>query len=137
MSAREEGSVTLWLLGLSVMLVALGGVSVDLWRSFSARRALAAGADAAALAGASAIDEGRYRESGIVVLLPSLAERRARASLAAQLDRAALRDADVAATEQSVTVVVHGRVGFTLLGVLSQGSFELEVAATAAPRRSP
>ena len=39
------------------MLFALGGISVDLWRSFSARRALASGADAAALAGASAIDE--------------------------------------------------------------------------------
>jgi hypothetical protein len=137
MTAREEGSVTLWLLGVSVMLMALGGVSVDLWRSFSARRALAAGADAAALAGASAIDEDRYRESGIVVLLPSLAARRARDSLAAQPDQAALRDADVASTEQSVTVVVHGRVGFTLLGILSQGSFELEVAATATPRRSP
>ena len=137
MSTRDEGSVTLWLLGVSIMLIALGGISVDLWRSFSARRALAAGADAAALAGASAIDEDRYRGSGIVVLLPSVAERRARDSLAAQRDQAARRDADVTATEQSVTVVVHGRVGFTLLGILSQGSFELEVAATAVPRRSP
>jgi hypothetical protein len=137
MSTREDGSVTLWLLGMSIMLIALGGISVDLWRSFSARRALAAGADAAALAGASAIDEQRYRDSGIVVLLPSVAERRARDSLATQLDQAALLGADVAATEQSVTVVVHGRVGFSLLGILSQGSFELEVAATAAPRRSP
>jgi len=137
MSTREDGSVTLWLLGMSIMLIALGGISVDLWRSFSARRALAAGADAAALAGASAIDEQRYRDSGIVVLLPSVAERRARDSLATQLDQAALLGADVAATEQSVTVVVHGRVGFSLLGILSQGSFDLEVAATAAPRRSP
>ena len=137
MSTRDEGSVTLWLLGVSIMLIALGGISVDLWRSFSARRALAAGADAAALAGASAIDEDRYRGSGIVVLLPSVAERRARDSLATQRDQAARRDADVTATEQSVTVVVHGRVGFTLLGILSQGSFELEVAATAVPRRSP
>ena len=137
MSTREDGSVTLWLLGMSIMLIALGGISVDLWRSFSARRALAAGADAAALAGASAIDEQRYRDSGIVVLLPSVAERRARDSLATQLDQAALLGADVAATEQSVTIVVHGRVGFSLLGILSQGSFELEVAATAAPRRSP
>ena len=128
MSTREDGSVTLWLLGMSIMLIALGGISVDLWRSFSARRALA---------GASAIDEQRYRDSGIVVLLPSVAERRARDSLATQLDQAALLGADVAATEQSVTVVVHGRVGFSLLGILSQGSFELEVAATAAPRRSP
>ena len=59
-SSRERGTITLWLLGLCVMLFALGGISVDLWRSFSTRRALASGADAAALAGASAIDEDRY-----------------------------------------------------------------------------
>src|SRR5438034_1316714 len=109
---------------MSVMLFALGGISIDLWRSFSARRALAAGADAAALAGASAIDEGRYRASGVVALVPAVAERRARASLAAQLDRAAMRGAEVDATEQSVTVVVRGEVGFTLLGLFGQGSFD-------------
>jgi Flp pilus assembly protein TadG len=128
--------VTLWLLGVSVMLLALGGVSVDLWRSFSERRALAAGADAAALAGASAIDEDRYRASGVLALVPAVAERRARASLAAQLDRAAMRAAAVYATDASVTVVVRGEVGFTLLGMFDHGSFDIEVAATALPRRS-
>jgi Flp pilus assembly protein TadG len=134
--ARERGSVTLWLLGVCVMLFALGGISIDLWRSFSARRALAAGADAAALAGASAIDEDRYRAAGVIALVPAVAERRASASLAGQLDRAAMRSADVDATEQSVTVVVRGEVGFTLLGLFGQGTFDVEVAATAMPRRS-
>ena len=132
----ERGTITLWLLGLCVMLFALGGISVDLWRSFSTRRALASGADAAALAGASAIDEGRYRGSGVIALVPAIAERRARTSLARQLDQAALRDAEVRATESSVTVVVHGRVGFTLLGLIGHGDFDVEVAATALPRRS-
>ena len=68
MSRRaESGTVTLWLLGLCLMLFALGGISLDLWRAFSERRALAATADAAALAGASAIDEARYRASGTVL----------------------------------------------------------------------
>jgi Flp pilus assembly protein TadG len=39
--------VTLWVLGCCIMLFALGGLSLDLWRSFAARRALAADADAA------------------------------------------------------------------------------------------
>jgi Flp pilus assembly protein TadG len=132
----ERGTITLWLLGLCVMLFALGGISVDLWRSFSARRALASGADAAALAGASAIDEGRYRASGVISLVPAVAEQRARASLARQFDQAAMRAADVRATNQSVTVVVRGSVRFTLLGLLAHGDFDVEVAATATPRGS-
>jgi hypothetical protein len=133
---HERGTTTFWLLGLCLMLFALGGISVDLWRSFSARRALAADADAAALAGASAIDEDEYRSTGTLVLLPALAERRARSSLSNQLDTSALRAADVDATERSVTVVVRGSVAFSLLGLLARGDFDVEVSATAAPRRS-
>jgi hypothetical protein len=135
-TSRERGTVTFWLLGLCLMLFALGGVSVDLWRSFSARRALAAGADAAALAGASAIDEGRYRAAGVISLVPALAEQRARASLEQQLDQSARRGADVRATESTVTVVVRGEVSFTLLGLFGRGDFDVEVVATATPRRS-
>jgi hypothetical protein len=132
----QRGTITLWLLGLCVMLFALGGISVDLWRSFSSRRALASGADAAALAGASAIDEGRYRSSGVVALVPAIAEHRARASLARQLDQSALRSADVRATEGSVTILLHGNVRFSLLGLFGRGDFDVEVVATAIPRRS-
>ena len=128
--------MTLWLLGLWLMLFALGGISLDLWRSFSERRALAATADAAAWPGASAIDEARYHETGVVELVPTEAEARARAGIAAQLDRDALRTVDVRADDEAVTVVVHGEVGFTLLGLLHRGAFEVEVAATATPRRS-
>jgi len=131
-----RGTVTLWLLGLCLMLFALGGISLDLWRGFSDRRSLAATADAAALAGASAIDETRYRASGAVVLVPALAESRARAHIAQQLDRASLRDVSVHADDEAVTVVVYGEVGFTLLGLLRPGGFAVRVTATATPRRS-
>ena len=132
----ERGTITLWLLGLCLMLFALGGISVDLWRSFSARRALGAGADAAALAGASAIDERRYRAAGVITLVPAVAEDRARTSLQQQFDRSALRASEVRATESSVTVVVRGEVSFSLLGLFGRGDFDIEVAATAIPRRS-
>jgi Flp pilus assembly protein TadG len=58
---RESGTITLWMLGLCLMLFLLGGISLDLWRAFSERRSLAATADAAAVAGASALDEAAYR----------------------------------------------------------------------------
>jgi Flp pilus assembly protein TadG len=137
-SARTEaGTVTLWLLGLCMLLFALGGISVDLWRGFSARRSLANSADAAALAGASAIDEDAYRASGVVELDPALAEARARAHVARQLDASARRGVEVHADRDTVTVVVRGVIGFTLLRVLGpDGDLPVRVTATATPRRA-
>jgi hypothetical protein len=133
----DTGTITLWLLGTCLMLFALGGISLDLWRSFSERRSLAATADAAALAGASAIDEDQYRSSGALVLDPRQAEARARDHVGRQFDRPALRRVVVHADREAVTVVVLGRVGFTLLGVLlPHDEFEVQVTATATPRRS-
>jgi hypothetical protein len=135
---REAGTTTLWMIGLCLMLFLLGGVSLDLWRAFSERRSLAATADAAAVAGASALDEPAYRSSGVVRLLPADAERRARASLAEQLDRRSLRDARVAATEAEVTVTVGGAVDFSLLQIVAPGDeFAITVRATARPQASP
>ena len=133
----DAGTITLWVLGLCLLLFALGGISLDLWRSFSERRSLAATADAAALAGASAIDEDEYRTTGALVLEPSQAEARAREHIARQLDRRSLRGVAAHADDEAVTVVVHGRVGFTLLGLLvPHDEFDVQVTATATPRRS-
>ncbi|MFM8305094.1 MAG: pilus assembly protein TadG-related protein [Actinomycetota bacterium] len=136
MSAR--GSVTVWLLGLALMLVPLGGLALDLGRASSERRALAAAADAAALAGGGALDEARYRRDGTVALDPRLAEQRAHVSLAAQLDRAALRSVVVRADPEQVTVVVEGAVDLTLLRLVDGGApFTVRVSSTARPHRLP
>ena len=132
----ERGSVTLWLLGLCVMLLVLGGLAVDLGRGFSERRALHSAADAAALAGASAIDEDEYRASGRLVLLPALAEARARADLARQHDTRALRGVHVSADREHVQVVVVGEVDLSLLRLLSREPLAVRVRAAAVPRRS-
>ena len=52
----DRGFLTIWLLGLCLLLLVLGGVSLDLWRVFSERQALAGLADSAALAGAGGLD---------------------------------------------------------------------------------
>jgi Flp pilus assembly protein TadG len=135
---RESGTTTLWMLGMCLMLFLLGGISLDLWRAFSERRSLAATADAAAVAGASALDEAAYRGSGAVRLVPADAQRRAQVSLADQLDRRALRDTRVEATEDKVTVVVGGSVDFSLLQIVAPGDeFAITVHATARPQASP
>ncbi len=136
MRPGERGSITLWMLGLGLMVLALGGISLDAWRAFSVRRSLAATADAAALAGASAIDEEQYRATGALVLVPDEAERRAHRSIESQSDRASLQGADVVATSEDVVVVVRGRVEFTLLQLIEPGHFAVRVTATASPRRS-
>ena len=58
----ERGSVTIWMLALSMVLMVLGGLSIDLWRVLAERRLLAATADAAAVAAVSAIDLTFYRD---------------------------------------------------------------------------
>ncbi len=135
---REAGTITIWILGLCLMLFLLGGISLDLWRAFSERRALAAAADAAAIAGASALDEAAYREAGVVRLVPADAERRATASLAGQIDRRAFRGSNVRADDGAVVVEVTGNVDFSLLQLLSPGdSFDITVRAVARPQASP
>lgn len=135
---REEGTVTLWALGLCIMLLFVGGLSLDLWRVFSERRALAGIVDAASIAGASGIDEDVFRRTGEIRLDPARAEQLALANLAAQADDGSLTGAAVSATAEQVTVRVEGSVQFTLLRVLMPGGepFGIEVSATATPRGS-
>ncbi len=135
-SISEEGSVTIWLLGLCVALFFLGGVALDLRRAFSERRALAGIVDAAATAGASGIDLAEYRRSGDLRLDPELAEGLAGESLTAQGDAGSLEGAQVIATPADVTVAVTGSVDFSLLKILlpSQEPLVIEVSGTVAPR---
>jgi Flp pilus assembly protein TadG len=135
----DEGTIILWLLGLCVVLLFVGGLSLDLWRVLSERRALAGVADAASIAGSSGIDEVRFRSTGEVRLDPALAEGRARASLTEAPDTGPLTAAAVTATEDGVVVVLSGTVPLTLMRVLlppEAASIDLRVRAVAGPRRS-
>jgi Flp pilus assembly protein TadG len=121
------------------MMLFVGGISIDLWRAFSERRALAGVVDAAAVAGASGIDTDLYRSSGQVRLDAARSEALAWDNLRRQQDTRSLVDATVAATPQNVTVTAIGRVDFTLLRVFlsREEPFRVTVRATAEPRRSP
>ncbi|HUP70363.1 MAG TPA: pilus assembly protein TadG-related protein [Acidimicrobiales bacterium] len=137
--AEERGSITLWVLGLCMLMLFVGGISLDLWRAFSERRALAGAVDAAAVAGSSGIDAAHYRETNELLLDPGLAEELATENLAAQPDTRSLVGADIAATSGEVVVRATGRVSFTLLRLFMPDAapFTVTVEATADPRRSP
>lgn len=134
----DSGQATIWVLALCVILLAFGGISLDLSRAFSAWRSLAATADASAAAGASGIDEGAFRVTGgdTVQLDPALAEQRAYASLAVQEDDTEITGYQASASTEQVTVVVHGRVDFTLLRLLP-GDDAIAVTATASATPTP
>lgn len=135
----ERGTVTLWVLGLSLMMLFVGGIALDLWRAFSERRALAGVVDAAAVAGASGIDTHAFRATGEVRLDPPMSEALAWETLEDQQDTRALEGVAVEATTQDVTVTATGTVDFTLLRIFlsDEEPFRVTVRATAEPRRSP
>jgi Flp pilus assembly protein TadG len=134
----QQGQVTVWMLGLAVMLLFLGGLSLDLWRAFTERQALANAVEAAAIAGGSGIDEARFRTTGTLALAPQRAEQLAVVNLRSQPVFPRLDAAQVNATDAQVEVVATTTVQFTLLRVLlpSDRPFTVQVRAVSVPRES-
>jgi Flp pilus assembly protein TadG len=138
-----------------VALLFLGGISLDLWRSFSARRALASIADAAAIAGASGIDQARFDSANQLALDPELSRSLALDSFRSQSSQTGFSGGSVTdepridVTPDRITVTVTGTVNYTLLRIFLEtgvktgaksgsrnGAFTITVDATAAPYRS-
>jgi uncharacterized membrane protein len=138
-SVTDRGSVTIWMLGLTLLLLLFGGLALDFWRGLALQRELAAVADSAAIAGASGIDVDHYRETGGVRLDPESAQELASLSIAGQ--DAAVRGVLISTLPggESVTVIVEGVVELGLLGVFVDQSEPLLVRATATalPRFRP
>ena len=64
----ERGFFTIWTLGLCVIVLFIGGLTMDLWNAFSTWRNLAEIADGA-VAGASKIDLQAYRQDDTKIVL--------------------------------------------------------------------
>jgi len=133
MRDSDRGSVTIWMLGLSILLLVFGGLALDYWRALALQRELAAVADSAAIAAASGIDEEVYRATGEVVL----EEIRARglAESAVEWQGVELLDLAVDVESTSVSVTLTGEVELGLLGVFIDQSEPMTVrgSATAVP----
>ncbi len=134
---RDRGSITLWCLGLCILILSIGAVTIDVWRTFSARRALASTADAAAQAGANGIDVAHFRATGEVRLDPARAEQLADITIAHQQDTPGITSAETFADTERITVVVEGQVNLGLLGLFADGPLEITVTAFGSPNAPP
>lgn len=125
--------MVVWCLLIAVLLLPIGGLSVDLWRAIAAQRDLQAAAEDAALAGASGIDVQAYRTSGCLYLDPSVAEQLAASNLAQQPVAAQLSSSEfsVSSDGRSVQVTLSEDVHLSLLRLV-EGDRPLVIAATAA-----
>ena len=128
----ERGTMTLWVLGLCIAVLFLGGLSLDLWRVIAVRRSLVAMADAGATAGANGLDKARCerrRAPDPATCAPPGGALREQSGWSA-VD---LADIDVADTRVTVTLRAH--VEFTLLGIFVHGDpVEVDASASAEPR---
>lgn len=136
--AGERGSVSIWIIMWMLCLLFIAGFGLDLWRGIAVRRALSEQADAAAAAGANAVDLDVFRDTGEVVVDPRLAEALAVENLSAQGETDLVDDAVVSVdpATQEVTVTLSGTVEFTLVRIFMTGEppLAVDVTATAAPR---
>lgn len=134
----DHGSITLWTLGLAVMVLFLGGISLDLWRVFEIRQDLAAMADSAANAGASRIDGDLYRDTGMIALDEEAARRAANDNLDLQQDADKItRRPSPDVSGSVITVTLEGEVEFTLLNIFLFGEGPVPVSATGSAEAVP
>lgn len=135
----ERGSATIWILGLSLLLLLFGGLALDYWRGLALQRELAAVADSAAISAASGMNEAHYRSTGEIILDPERSRRLAMDSIAFQGVDLTESQVVVSGDGLSVTVSLQAVLELGLLGVFIRDDEPLRVnaTATASPRRVP
>jgi Flp pilus assembly protein TadG len=121
-----------WCLLLALLLLPLGGLSIDLWRGIAVQRSLQSAAEDAAAAGSSGIDVQQYRATGCLLLDPTAAASLAQTNLASQSDLGSLAAVDiyVSPSGRQISVRLQEDVHLTLLSLV-EGDRPLIVTATA------
>jgi hypothetical protein len=130
----QRGQVSLFALGLAIVVLAVAGLAVDGTRALLLRRSLQNVADAAALEAADALDVERiYRRSDI-----RLDEARAVAAAGDALARRGL-DAlsSIAVREGEITIVLRGALDTTFLGLVGIDAVPVAVESVARPVTVP
>lgn len=131
----ESGSLTIWMLGLCVAVLFLGGLSLDLWRAFLERRELAGAVDAAAIAAASALDEAAFRSMATPELEVDVA-RAVACDYLRERTSPPVGCEGIAVTRSGVSVTAERSLELTLLRVLlwNEPDLLVQVTARAEPR---
>jgi hypothetical protein len=127
--------VSVVIVGALFICLAFTGLAVDGARLFTARRDLQNVADAAALAGASAIDEGHFRESaGNEVRLDPGGARRAVDGILVASGLPSGTQVDVTVEPDRVVVRLDRPVDMTFLRIVGLSRERIGATATAGPQ---
>lgn len=127
--ARDDGSVLITGLFLSLALLMVVGFAVDVGHAFLVKRELSSIADDAALSASQAIDQPAIHE-GHLQLNPQQARAEAMNTIAANPHVSG----EASATAAQVTVTVKRRVPTILLGIVGLRTLTITASATAEPR---
>jgi hypothetical protein len=122
----DEGTVTAFVVCFTVALIAVAGLVVDGGSILAARQHAFEDADAAARAGAQAIDEGALRDGQPITLDPTRAQQLAQEQLAASGERGT-----VTVSGDDVTVVITRTQPLSILGFIGVSSVTIHASGTA------
>lgn len=128
---RERGAASIFVLGMSLVLLVCGGLVVDGGLAINARMRIADDAEQAARVGADSIDEATLRSTGDLVIDKDLAGTRAAGYL--QNLGYAPGEYDIALGDGGVVVQISDRSDTTLLKLVGINSYEINARATATP----
>jgi Flp pilus assembly protein TadG len=126
----DDGRVTAFVAVVAVALIAMIGLTLDAGLALATKVNANGQAEAAARAGAQAIDLTAYRVSGTLVLLPAEAE----AAATAFLNQSGAQGT-VEATGDSVSVVVTATRRTQILGLLGIEALTVTGEGSAHPQR--
>jgi Flp pilus assembly protein TadG len=117
---------------VALLLLPLGGLSVDLWHGIAVQRSLQSAAEDAATAGSSGIDVRQYRATGCLVLDPATAVPLAQTNLDQQQHLGPLASVaiSVSPNDRQISVTLQEDVHLTLLSLV-EGDKPLVVTAIA------
>lgn len=125
----DDGQITGYVVVLVIGILTLTGLTLDGGLALAAKVRAAGQAEAAARAGAQAIDLTTYRTTGALRITPTQATADAQAFLAAEG-----ATGTVTATEDTVTVTVTTTQPTQLLGLIGIQSFSLHAQGSAGPQ---
>lgn len=135
--ARDEsGQVLVLVLGLSLIAFAVAGVAIDGTRALIYRRTLQNAADAAAMAGADAIDRDTYYSSGGERIELDIGKARA-AAVETMSRRGVAAPTRIEGNRGGIAVTIRSSVETSFLRLIGVDRLDVAATARAAPVPAP
>jgi hypothetical protein len=131
--SRDAGAATLFVIGLSTMLLVLAGLVVDGGLAINARAEAADVAEQAARAGAQEIDEGVLRDTGQIELGDGAVGRAEDFLFASGFVAGGGEVGEITVVGDEITVGVTRQYDTMLLSLIGFNTFNIAAEATARP----